>query len=449
MQRLIAPRRLIKRPPQRHMEEPPPVPPKDTPKAAKMDVDQAPASGSKRKREAHDDTVYEYRNGSLEPVDADAHTPKRTRSSLRQSDGEHSTDTTPVNQRNLRRKKKVGNLSNLNLRHAAEQQRQAKEQQARESKFQEGSLTDKPSAQPPSAFTRMIRTDSGSIKQIDELMEGYNDAEPGASVELAVEQEKALLPQTVDQITAAQTAQREDAGGFFRFGRSFASNFHPVALWNKLWNETRDDLMRQNIEEAERKRMQKEEAEARYAEMKQAGQLGLKPVSHINTELHVSAEDLTPRDSAIVVESARTSRDHQRNISSTSQLLLPPHRDDISSHSGSEVPDTASKSKGTFRSRFTFKKPSVSNLKDGLKRVKSDFNLAAAAGANRESSSSVSPVKADFEHSGLTRSQSKFDLKKQHKLSKRVSNLETKLQQARRELDEALVEASPAPKLGT
>lgn len=445
--------------PQRSMEEPPPVPPKDTPKSlsrtATMDIDQAPPSSSKRKREAHDDTIYEYRNGNLEPVDPDAHSPKRTRSNIRQSDTEHSEDTTPAKQRTIKRKKKVGNLSNVNLRHAAEQQRQAKEQEARESRFREGSLTDRPSEKPPSAFTRMIRTDSGHIKQIDELMEGYNDdtAEPQDTVEVAVQQERALLPQRVDEIAAAQTAQKEDASGFFRFGRSFAHNFHPVTLWNKMWNETREDLIRQNMEEAERKRRQKEEAEARYAQMKQAGQFSFKPVGNIR-DAHNASESSTMRDSAVVMDSARTSTvsvDQQRADSRNSQLLQPPAKDDVSSHSGSEVPDTASKSKGTFRGRFSFKKPSVSNLKDGLKRASSHVNLAAAAaaGANRESSSSVSPVKGEFDQSTLRRSESKYDLKKQNKLSKRVSNLETKLQQARRELDEALVEASPAPKLGT
>jgi hypothetical protein len=90
----------------------------------------------------------------------------------------------------------------------------------------------------------------------------------------------------------------------------------------------------------------------------------------------------------------------------------------------------------------------MTSLKDGLKRVKSEYNLAAAvSAANRESSSSLSPVKQDFESSALKRSTSRFDLKKQQKLSKRVSDLEAKLSTARRELDEALIEATPNPKL--
>ncbi|KAK5688320.1 hypothetical protein LTS10_000298 [Elasticomyces elasticus] len=402
------------------MADAPPVPPKDTPKSIKMDIDSAPPSATKRKRDEVDDTVYEVRDGRLAPADFDAHTPKRSR----QSDTEAS-DSGPGDQR-LRRKKKMNNLSKANLRHAAEQQR------VRESRFQEGSLTDRPSAKPPSAFTRMIRTESGNIKQVDELMEGYNDdtimdeASPEAQVssEVAVE----------SLATNAEPGPKSESGGFFRFGRSFASSFHPVALWNKMWNETREDLIRQN-EEMERKRKQKEEAEARYAEMKAAGQLGLKPVGNHVPDMRESAESSRPRDSAVVLDGVKDSI----RISTGSQLL-PPSTEDIVNGDVTEA-----KAKGTFRSRFGFRKPSISNLKGGLKRVASDLNLAAPAG--RESSSSVSPHKTDLDQSTLRRSTSKFDLKKQQKLSKRVSDLEGKLQLARRELDVALVEASPKLKL--
>ncbi|KAK1822130.1 hypothetical protein LTR12_003476 [Friedmanniomyces endolithicus] len=408
------------------MEEAPPVPLKDTPKNRTMHVDSAPPSGSKRKRSEQDEQDEHDETLHLEPADLDAHTPKRSR----QSDAEVS-DGTPINQRNLRRKKKNNNLSNLSLRHAAEQQR------VRESRFREGSLTDKPSMKPPSAFTRMMRTDSGNIRQVDELMEGYNDDSIDRDVSLGASvRGEAYTPPLG---AAFEPAPRAESGGFFRFGRSFATNFHPVTLWNKIWNEARQELIRENAEEAERKRRQKEEAEAKYAEMKAAGQLGLKQVSNNLVATREPEAGARPRDSAVVLDDVK---DHTR-ITTTGSQLLPPPRDDIPSHPGSEVPE--SKTKHTFKSRFAFKKPSMSNMKGGLKRVASDLNLTAGAG--RESSSSISPVKADFDHSIVKRSSSKFDLKKQQKLSKRVSDLESKLQLARRELGDALVEASPNPKL--
>ena len=427
------------------MEEPPPVPPKDPGYTAKMDIERpstAPSSGSKRKRAAQDDTIYNLRDdGFLEPIDPDAHTPKRRRSPLRQSDGSASEDITPV-QRNVRRKKGQQNLSNLNLRHAAEKQASL-EVQTRESRFQEGSLTDKPSEMPPSVFTRMIRTDSGNIQQIDELMADYYDGMPTPrdSVEAAIEREKALIPQRMAEIDA-EAAKKEEGKGFFQFGRQLAANFHPVSLWNRVWNDTKEELRQKDMAEAERKARQKAEVEAKYAQMKQAGQFELQPVGRLFNVARSSGE--TPRDSGVVVDSLRPYLEHKRSISTASGLMPP--KDDATSRSGSEVPETGMKSIKGLKSRLHFKKPSLTNFKGDLKRVKSSLDLSAVAG-NRESSSSVSPIKTDFDGSALKKSSSKFDLRKQNKLSKRVSDLETKLQQARRELDVALVESSPMPKL--
>ncbi|KAK5108192.1 hypothetical protein LTR62_008723 [Meristemomyces frigidus] len=406
-----------------------------------MDLDQAPAS-VKRKRFDQDDTVYEVRDGQLEPVDFDSHTPKRSR----QSSAEVS-DSTPGRQPSLRRKKKVGNLSNLNLRHDAEKQR-ARQQQARESRFQEGSLNDKPSEKPPTAFMRMVRTDSGNIKQVDDLMEGYNDdeARPRDAIVSEVVQGGAVDSPRALKPTSAADPQKVESAGFFGFGKSFTTNFHPITLWKNMWNESREELIRQHMEEAERKQKQrqKEEAEARYAQMKASGQFGLKSVSNLGQTEVGSSGSSAMRDSAIVLDSARNSLD-QRLDTIIGSGIAGPTVEDVSGQTGSHLPDDNTKTKSTFRSRFSFRKPSVTNLKNSVKRVTSDFNLASAA--NREPSSSVSPIKADFDSSTLNRSTSKFDLKKQQKLSKRVSDLESKLSLARRELDSALIEATPKPKL--
>ncbi|KAI7210675.1 hypothetical protein KC365_g15221 [Hortaea werneckii] len=110
---------------------------------------------------------------------------------------------------------------------------------------------------------------------------------------------------------------------------------------------------------------------------------------------------------------------------------------------------------GTLRGRFNFKRPSMADLKSGIKRVRSDLNMNHAATSNdvagRDSESSMSPTKPEPGHPGssmLKKSASRYDIKKQNRLSKRVSDLESKLRVAREELNEALVEASPMPKLG-
>ncbi|KAK4505761.1 hypothetical protein PRZ48_003726 [Zasmidium cellare] len=417
----------------------PPVPPKDPGYQSSMDGSRPPTaqSGSKRKREAQDDNLYDdLRNGRLQVPDPDGHTPKRSRSARGvQSDGDVSTDETPMQQRNLRRKNGIRNLSNLNLRHAASlgnlPQRQTSP--ARGSKFQEGSLNDKPSEKPPSVFTRVQRTDSDNLMQVDQLMEDYHEGMPmsAESVAATLEYEDATRDQRVAEITASRE-KKEEGSGIFRFGKSFAASFNPVTVWNKLWAEQKAELTRKAQEEAERKR-RKAEAEARYAQLKSAGQLGLKPVGLA-----------TPHDSAVTLNGGSTYREHQRTASNGS--VVRSSYDDMASQEGSEMPDSEVKQLRSSKSRLHLRRPSLQSLRGGLKRIGSVSNLVG--GTNRGSSSSVSPTKADVEGSALRKSHSRFDLKKQNRLSKRVSDLEMKLSRARSELQDALDQASPAPQLG-
>ena len=411
------------------MEEPPPPPPKDPAYASRMDVDRpptAPSSGSKRKRTVDSDE-YHFQHSEVENVDPDAHTPKRNRSAPNTSADE---DGTPVQHRSIRRKKGMRGLSNLNLRHAASQQ-----VHNRDSKFQEGSLTDKPSLKPPSLFTKMPRSESDNSLKVDEMMEDYHD-------DVTVPRYSTTKPQHSHPRAHVnmETYKNPSGNGFFHFGRQIAASFNPASLWQRWWAEPKEDAS-QNSEDAEEKAKQKAEAEAKYAEVKKAGQFKFHTVNRRNASVISIAEDLqTPRDSAIEIDSLQNTRS---SIGLSS--LLPP-TDDTGSRSGSEVPGAASKQNKTLKSRLHLKKPSLSNIKDDLKRVRSDLSLGASA-RQRESSSSVSPVKQDFDSSALKRSQSRYDLKKAHKLSKRVSDLEAKLESAKKELDVALFDASPAPNL--
>lgn len=471
-----------------HMAQPPRVPPKDT-----MEIE-----NQKRKRDL---TISE-----------DEPSPKRQRSPLPQSDFEadDSDDATPA-QPNIRRKKGSRNLSTMNLRHASEKQENAPQQKgttapkkkSRKSRFIEGSLTDKPSTKPPSMFMRFIRTDSGNIRQVteaqEELMDDYHNgaAQPLDFVDKVIAQERADIPSRVAQIEA-EKENKSEAGAFGKW----ASSFHPVSLWNKVFAQTREEIIREDFEEAERKALEeaerkareeverkaKEKAdfEARYFEMKAAGMFKPKylgPITKSDTGSFVSRSSAlhAPRDSGIVIDDdlsgkdphddsrstslmsgmlkgsqeyerstsqmsgvPKDSREHQRSGSQMSGVLATPQDDTTSA---SEAPETATKAAKTLKSRLHLKKPSLTNIQGSLKRAKSEWSLTSAL-HHRESSSSLSPVKTDFENSALKKSQSKYDLKKQNKLSKRVSDLETKLSQARKELDEALVEASPIPKIG-
>lgn len=428
------------------MEEspsPPPVPPKDDyysaggggGKVGSMESTRL-ASSSKRRRDAQDDISYHYGTADLEAgSNDDRPTPsKRSRSHAAASDGEIS-DCTSQHAAQLRRKGGIRNLSNLNLRHAASTSVLPARQVSppRESRFVEGSLNDKPSQQPPSVFTRVTRTDSGSLQYVEELMADYHEGmpTPWSTVQSTIEYEKEIMPERVAAINAR--SKNEDGAGIFRFGKSWGTNFHPVALWNRLWSDTKEEVTRQNMLEAERKDRLKAEAEAKYAQMKRAGLFGVPPAG--STEVAS-----TPQDSAIALDSGTD--EHHRTESLDSHAR---YSHEEQSQEGAAVQEPPRTLRGRL-SRMQLRKPSMTSLSGTVKRAKSEFNLAAL---HRDSSASLSPSKIglDGASSVLRSSASKYDLKKQNRLSKRVSNLEEKLQIARMELDTALAEASPAPKL--
>ncbi|KAK6420406.1 hypothetical protein LTR95_016955, partial [Oleoguttula sp. CCFEE 5521] len=393
------------------------------------------------------------------PATEDSNTPtptKRSRLNIPYTDDETTDDATPVQSHNVRRKRGVNNLSNLNLRHAAQQQARAQAEallQARESRFQEGSLTDKPSDQPPSVFTRMIRTDSGNIKLVDDLMADYHEeAEGGASTSYRVSEHIEALP-SMPPPRLTQDPAPANPGIFSRLSRTFGISMHPVKMWKDVWNETKEELTQKNLADMERKRLMKEEAEAKYAQMKSSGGFTFKPVFNFAT-----SESTTPHDSGVSMsteggaqgvrdsQDTRDSPDTKRVPSYNSRLTLA--TDDFQPRE--QVP-SASMIK-TIKSRLHFKRPSLANIRGDLKRMASSNDLLAPVDPSqvgRDPSSSVSPVKTDmdFADSALKRPTSKLDLRRQHKLSKRVSDLEVKLRNARVELDEALVEASPMPTL--
>lgn len=423
---------------------PPPVPPKDEryynskagssmEPASSSRPPTAPASSSKRRRDAQDDISYHYATDRLD-VDSsnDRPTPsKRSRSHAGASDGDIS-DTPSQHAAQLRRKGGIRNLSNLNLRHAASTsilpaRRESSPQ--RESRFVEGSLNDKPSQQPPSVFTRPIRTDSGNLQYVEELMADYHEGmpTPARTVQDTIEYEKEMMPERVAEINAR--SKKED--GMFRFGgKSWGTTFHPIALWNRLWNDTKEELTLENRLEAERKARLKADAEAKYAQMKNAGHFGGSS----------TAGAQTPQDSAIALDSGTD--EHRRTESLDSHAR---DSQDEQSQGGASIPEPPRTLRGRL-SRIHLRRPSMASLTGTVKRTKSEFNLAAS---HRDASSSLSPSKAEFDGSAsiLRSSASKYDLKKQNRLSKRVSNLEEKLQLARLELDTALAEASPAPRL--
>jgi hypothetical protein len=225
--------------------------------------------------------------------------------------------------------------------------------------------------------------------------------------------------------TTPLPVEGKSSGSFFRFGKSMAATFNPLNLFSKVtntWRETKEEMIYEAKEKKELEDRQRL-AEQTYAEMKAAGQFGSqvsKPVAD-NTKIPASKyhgmEQPSQRDSGIAMnsDSARSSMDI---------LSRPP----VIPHPGFD----------------SHRKPSLGHIRTSsfhdLRKVISKVDLHKRSVS---SSRSRSPEK-DFAGGELRRSQSKKDLQKQVKLSRRVSDLESKLEAARTELQNA-VAVPPLP----
>jgi hypothetical protein len=292
----------------------------------------------------------------------------------------------------------------------------------RPSRFQEASMHDRPSEKPPSVFTRVF---NGRANQsMDKMMEEYMDTqkEPPrpdtARTASRATQLSGLTHHPNTSISSSATlAMSTDSrqSGVFRFGRTIASSINPAHIWQKV-TTWRDGKTEHGDDEDEMVQRQIR-AEQTYAELKKAGQLGAlgsRPGSrHVFAPGYNDAvDDLSKqRDSGISMTSFDTASSN-----------APPVR--ISAVPGSV------KKKASFGH---FRTPSLQNLRNPLKKMASEANLH-----RRTASESITPSKQPItaEPTPLLRpSSSRKDLLKQAKLSRRVSDLEVKLETARRELD--------------
>ena len=287
------------------------------------------------------------------------------------------------------------------------------------SKFIEGSMHDRVSEKPPSLYTRE---------------------------ELAMEQYVA---------TQADTHRRDsessdvcyDAGiepvkssGMYRFGKAIANAFKPVVVWqgiHGIWKEKHDgqaDLHHSILQD------QRAAAEKAYAELKYDGYRGTSGPPKLRHSVDVPSikhEDgnesqIEPRrDSGIHVDGHRPSAERKADkliFNDDQSLMPPPLLKDVRS------PSPFSDASSNRRSSFHLQRPSFT----GLKKVRSHFQLPPAKRnlTSPAPTPSVESVLSEttWNEKVLRKEPSKKDLQKQQKLSKKVSDLEAKLENARRDL---------------
>lgn len=234
--------------------------------------------------------------------------------------------------------------------------------------------------------------------------------------------------------------------GMFRFGKVIANAFNSGNIWqgfNGMWKEKE----RENQLKPE-KDLLKAKAELKYAELKKSGYKGTQnaPARSESQDVpgiqHEDTDDSRRssfRDSGVDVDGYRSSSDRKNSdhFVIPNQSLMPPPPLTTSRRSASPFSDASSGRRSSIR----FHKPSL----EGLKRVKSQIHLPSVKRHTEDTPSVPSVEMTDATGPGLRREVSKKDIAKQYKLSKKVSDLENKLEVARRELELSIQEAPPVP----
>ena len=266
--------------------------------------------------------------------------------------------------------------------------------------------------------------------------------------------ERYVTSQAVDQV---QVDASYDAGidsskpsGMYRFGKAIASTFNPSSIWqgiNGMWKE------KETKTSPEKQVMQERQAKAAeaYAELKKSGykgtQIGIvrRQSEDIPTIRSESLQQHPFRDSGIDVDGYRSSTDGKgSNLSSISvDTLKIPQTRTSKGRSPSPFSET-----GSRKSSLHFRKPSLQSLK----KAKSHLHLPSTK-EEPDRSPSVPPLETIATNNPIStgprlrKEPSKKDIAKQYKLSKKVSDLENKLEIARRELELSMSNAPPIPEI--
>jgi hypothetical protein len=240
----------------------------------------------------------------------------------------------------------------------------------------------------------------------------------------------------------------------FRFGKSIAASFNPNN-W-KIWSK--DKHVEEEEEDAQTKalRERQEKAERIYRELKESGRFrDAAHVCHTPYPPTQSFSDKKPpakHDSGVEFGdsdlNARHSHEMTREDKRMGRIFLEPpfstqptrSLSPVSNVSGSVAcSDTSSPSKRSFM----IKKASLSNINARLKKPSLSNIKKSLMGESRESLAYPSTTDLHHHHQAR-RVPSRKDLQKQQRLVKRVSDLEGKLEAARRQLSEAIGEPVPA-----
>ncbi|KAN0110232.1 hypothetical protein V8E51_006619 [Hyaloscypha variabilis] len=295
--------------------------------------------------------------------------------------------------------------------------------QARSSRFVEGSMNDRTSQKPPTTY---IGTEEELRSKFD-----YDEQEDARGRKHA--RPRKFTNRGNSSMAASSVADTEGSrhSSIFRFGKSLAATFNPNN-W-KIWSKQQSLVEEEETAHMQTLRERQQKAEKMYKELKEAGHFRGRSVGPRDRQPSSGPEVLhSKHDSGIEFAGPETgSRHASREMSredkrkgrvfmEAPKIYCDPRDESPASLTGPVPPSIVST---PMRQSFNFKKPSLSNIKKALmnENVPDDTQYQR-------------PV---------PRVPSRKDMQKQQKLVKRVSDLEGKLEAARRQLSEALNEPIP------
>jgi hypothetical protein len=321
-------------------------------------------------------------------------------------------------------------------------------------------MHDKPSDKPPSTFLRVFSgaKPTETYTTLDELMEDYhkpasNDpaSQPSSRNSSRATQMAGLTHHANGSLASSVTvagSTQSSASGLHRLSRAVAS-MNPVSLWQKLATGRREQKdgdaaaarTGPNEEDLVERQIRAEQA---YAQYKAAGKLAALGSRASSADLSVFSAGYTqpppppPSDSGIEMsDDLRTSADLRSSMDAPSVLssASQPRPQRVSAPPG----------RASAKKKFHLRTPSLQDLK----RIASDASIGimtispSKARAQQQEEEMEAGATADAvggDGLSLLRSvKSRRDLARQTKLTKKVSNLEDKLEVARRELQEAML----------
>lgn len=230
--------------------------------------------------------------------------------------------------------------------------------------------------------------------------------------------------------------------GMYRFGRAIVNAFKPVAAW-RGFNAARDDKERQTCSEKSIMQERREKAEKAYAELKKNDFKCLRTSFNGGASLETPAikyetiaDEVQPtshRDSGIGMDGRHPSIATSQDVegSAIKAQIIPPPKFPALGRSRSPLFEASAIRKTSMQ----FRKPSLQNLK----KAKSHVQLPSAK-RNTPLTALDSPTNPheltgiDMIDRNLRKQPSKKNIAKQQRLSKKVSDLESQLEIARRNL---------------